>query len=148
MYGIFTSIWLECMVNVGKCRLMFHTWNDWVINIPGTQMTSIFEGQPPKTSPFPTKTRVIWVPGSHIYIFQFIFTDAIHARCIYSSTCDSCLVWVVKTWQKPNWTKPTKTSWSALNLFWPLETWLGEKALAKIAVRQSQEPNYSCHELL
>ena len=26
-------------------------------------MTSIFEGQPPKTSPFPTKTRVIWVPG-------------------------------------------------------------------------------------
>ena len=30
-------------------------------------MTSIFEGQPPKTRPFPTKTRVIWVPG--IYIF-------------------------------------------------------------------------------
>ena len=29
-------------------------------------MTSIFEGQPPKTSPFPTKTRVIWVPGIHL----------------------------------------------------------------------------------
>ena len=26
-------------------------------------MTSIFEGQPPKTRSFPTKTRVIWVPG-------------------------------------------------------------------------------------
>ena len=26
-------------------------------------MTSIFEGQPPKTRPFPIKTRVIWVPG-------------------------------------------------------------------------------------
>ncbi len=33
------------------------------IGIPGTQMTSIFEGQPPKTRPFPIKTRVIWVLG-------------------------------------------------------------------------------------
>ena len=31
--------------------------------VPGTQMTSIFEGQPTKTRPFPIKTRVIWVPG-------------------------------------------------------------------------------------
>ena len=31
--------------------------------IPGTPMTSIFEGQPPKTRPFPTKTRVNWVLG-------------------------------------------------------------------------------------
>ena len=30
-------------------------------------MTSIFEGKPPKTWPFPTKTRVIWVPGIYIY---------------------------------------------------------------------------------
>ena len=37
------------------------------ISIPGTPMTSIFEGQPPKTRPFPTKTRVIWVPGIYIY---------------------------------------------------------------------------------
>ena len=29
--------------------------------IPGTQTTFIFEGQPPKTGPFPTKTMVIWV---------------------------------------------------------------------------------------
>ncbi len=34
--------------------------------IPGTQMTSIFEGQPPKTRPFPIKTMVIWVPGIYI----------------------------------------------------------------------------------
>ena len=33
------------------------------IYLPGTPMTSIFEGQPPKTRSFPTKTRVIWVPG-------------------------------------------------------------------------------------
>ena len=39
------------------------------IYIPGTPMTSIFEGQPPKTRPFPTKTRVIWVPGIYTYIF-------------------------------------------------------------------------------
>ena len=31
----------------------------------GPQMTSIFEGQPPKTRPFPIKTRVTWVPGVH-----------------------------------------------------------------------------------
>ena len=37
--------------------------NPIYIYIPGTQMTSIFEGQPPKTRPFPIKTRVIWVPG-------------------------------------------------------------------------------------
>ena len=33
------------------------------IYIPGTQMTSIFEGQPLKTRPFRTKRKVIWVPG-------------------------------------------------------------------------------------
>ena len=32
--------------------------------LPRTPMTSIFEGQPPKTRPFPIKTRVIWVLGS------------------------------------------------------------------------------------
>ncbi len=31
-----------------------------------TEMTSIFEGQPPKTRPFPIKTRVIWVLGTWI----------------------------------------------------------------------------------
>ena len=30
-------------------------------------MTSIFEGQPPKTRSFPTKTRVIWVPGTFFF---------------------------------------------------------------------------------
>ena len=44
----------------------------WHINkfiyIPGTQMTSIFEGQPPKTRSFPIKTRVIWVPGIYTYV--------------------------------------------------------------------------------
>ena len=43
------------------------------IYIPGTQMTSIFEGQPPKTRPFPIKTRVSWVPGIYIYIYLFTF---------------------------------------------------------------------------
>ena len=32
-------------------------------------MTAIFEGQPPKTRSFPTKTRVIWVPGIYIYTY-------------------------------------------------------------------------------
>ena len=38
--------------------------------ISGTQITSIFEGQPPQ-NPSPIKTRVIWVPG--IYIIYYIF---------------------------------------------------------------------------
>ena len=33
------------------------------MSMPRTQMTPIFEGQPPKTNPFPIKTGVIWVPG-------------------------------------------------------------------------------------
>ena len=36
------------------------------VYIPGTQMTSIFEGQPPKTRPFPIKTRVSRAPGIYI----------------------------------------------------------------------------------
>ena len=43
-----------------------------IYTIPGTQMTSIFEGQPSKTRPFPIKTRVIWVPGICIYIYTII----------------------------------------------------------------------------
>ena len=39
--------------------------------IPGTQMTSMFEGQPPKTRPFPIKTGVIWVVGIYIYTCGF-----------------------------------------------------------------------------
>ena len=35
-------------------------------------MTSIFEGQPLKTKPFQTKTRVIWVPGIYIYISTMV----------------------------------------------------------------------------
>ena len=35
-------------------------------------MTSIFEGQPPKTRPFSIKTRDIWVPGTYIYIYIFM----------------------------------------------------------------------------
>ena len=38
------------------------------IYIPRTQLTSIFEGQPLKTRPFRTKTRVIWVLGIYTWI--------------------------------------------------------------------------------
>ena len=52
MYGIFTNFWL-------------------LLYIPGTQETSVFEGQPPKTRPFPIKTRVIWVPGCYVFVVFF-----------------------------------------------------------------------------
>lgn len=41
------------------------------LSIPGTVMTSIFEGQSPKTKPFPTKTKVVWVPGILYIIICF-----------------------------------------------------------------------------
>ena len=40
-----------------------------------TQMTSIIEGKPLKTRPFPTKTRVIWVPGIRILFAHIFFTQ-------------------------------------------------------------------------
>ena len=43
--------------------------NHW---FPRTQLTSIFEGQPLKTRPFRTKTRVIWVLGSLNKALYFI----------------------------------------------------------------------------
>ena len=38
-----------------------------------TQMTSIFEGQPSKTRPFSSKTRVIWVLGIFIQLKMLLF---------------------------------------------------------------------------
>ena len=57
-----------------------YTWNpNW---------TSIFEGQPPKTRSFPTKTRVIWVPDIYIYIHIFVewYTHISHTSymCIFN----------------------------------------------------------------
>ena len=50
-------------------------------------MTSIFEGQPPKTRPFPVKTRVIWVLGMYIFIY----------RCGTSNFGGFQLPWPLKT---------------------------------------------------
>ena len=46
---------------------------NWMIhNLPRTPMSSIFEGQPSKTRPFPNKTRgPIWVLGLYIYIYIY-----------------------------------------------------------------------------
>ncbi len=43
-------------------------------------MTSIFEGQPPKTRPFPIKIGVIWVPGMYIILYAFAFWCDICSR--------------------------------------------------------------------
>ena len=40
---------------------------------PRTQLTSIFEGQPLKTRPFPSKTRVIWVLATYIWLISMVF---------------------------------------------------------------------------
>ncbi len=40
-------------------------------NLPGTSLSSIFGLQPSKTRPFPTKARVIWVPGESMNFNEF-----------------------------------------------------------------------------
>ena len=45
------------------------------IILPRSQMTSIFEGQPPKARPFPIKTRVICVLGSHDFRISWCQTN-------------------------------------------------------------------------
>ena len=72
--------------------------------IPGTQLTSIFEGQPSKTRPFPIKTRVCWVLGIYIwpdidisymghlglrrsYMEHLFFISSPHALLILQSGC-------------------------------------------------------------
>ena len=54
--------WVDCIRNAlqHKYNVFYHD-----CSIPRAPMTSIFEGQPPKTRPFPIKTRVIWVLGSY-----------------------------------------------------------------------------------
>ena len=61
---------------------IIHTGHVYIY-IPRTRMTSIFEGQPPKTRPFPIKTRVIWVLGTLyilgvFYIYIYIHESIIH----------------------------------------------------------------------
>ena len=65
------SGWIDFCFHDGNWKFFEKYGNIWwymhIIYMPGTQMTSIFEGQPPKTRPFPIKTRVIRVPG--VYMF-------------------------------------------------------------------------------
>ena len=49
-----------------------HFWTA-LLFIPRAPMTSMFEGQPLKTRPFPGKTRVIWILGMYIYIYNIIY---------------------------------------------------------------------------
>ncbi len=48
---------------------LFFFFNNLYIIYISTFLTSIFEGQPLQTRPFPTKTRVIWVLGLYICLF-------------------------------------------------------------------------------
>ena len=56
----------EAKQNVGKCGGCMYIY----IYIPGTQLTSIFEGQPSKTMTLSIKARAIWVLGIYIYIYS------------------------------------------------------------------------------
>ena len=74
--------------------IIFAFINEYSVYIPGAPMSSTFEGQSPKTMPFPTKTRVIWVPG-FISVFLGVFFNK--AICIQHVPC-FCVdehIWVV-----------------------------------------------------
>ena len=80
-----------CIVSIGTgfrsstvSSWLYTIYNICYILVPGTQMTSIFEGKPHKTRPFPIKTSVSWVPGTyciHIYIYIQIFQCVKTPRC-------------------------------------------------------------------
>ena len=54
--------------------------------IPGTQMSSIFEGQPHIIRPFPFKTRVLWVPGVYIYIYPIYILYSLLSQALLTVT--------------------------------------------------------------
>ena len=64
--------------------MCLHSVDLYGIYIPRAQITSIFEGQPSKTRPFPIKSRVIWVLGIYIYMPTF-----------------SCFLWVNIAYMDP-----------------------------------------------
>ena len=73
-----------------KVAIPYTCWRcNIYIYVPGTQMTSIFKGQPPKTRPFPIKTRVICVPGIYIYIYLFC-------------TQPTFQCWIYELWHRPS----------------------------------------------
>ena len=49
-------------------------------------MTSVFAGQPIKTRPFPSKTRVIWVPGIYIYILYIYIYIFVYIYIYWDAT--------------------------------------------------------------
>ena len=64
---------------------------------PRTQMTSIFEGQPSKTRPFPIKTRVIWVLGIlyHILCNRILKGGGKSGKCPTSEKRSNC--WTIQS---------------------------------------------------
>ena len=48
------------------------------IYIPRTQITTMFEGQPPQNKAFSNQNRVIWVPG--IDMFKYVYPKPFYKR--------------------------------------------------------------------
>ena len=67
----------------GACVLLKGYVSDNIyIYIPRTQLTSIFEDQPPKGRPFTIKTRVIWVPDIYIHDYSSAYRSIYRYRII------------------------------------------------------------------
>ena len=72
------SRWFACETLPGhdQCTYIIYDYDLYIwLYIPRTQLTSIFEGQPSKTMPFPIKTRAMWVRGIHILKLSHIETN-------------------------------------------------------------------------
>ena len=94
-----SDVFRLCGLRLRLCKARAYR-NSKLQCIPRNQLTSIFEGQPSKTRPFPIQTRVIWVLGIYhlripcylCYIHWFFFgvvpqnlCTMIHKYDIYSS---------------------------------------------------------------
>ena len=77
-----------CKPNVSRCL-----GSESGLYIPRTQLTSIFEGQPSKTRPFPIKTRVIWVLGIYMFLGKKTLMVACDSSCKIGSK--------TSTWNPP-----------------------------------------------
>ena len=85
----FTRSFLEKVCGIFMHRVYAPETNCCIyiyIRTPRTPMTSILVVEPPKTRPFPIKTRVIWVLGIYIYFF-FCLSECIFSKYLSINDC-------------------------------------------------------------
>ena len=112
----FTRLWIQAFFIftpylLGNDPIWRAYYFRWVgstnqIYIPRSQMIPIFEGQPPKTRPFPIKTRVIWASFTDLFwsvllsvlpsapgTFWSCRATSMASKCNAAKNEESCIRW-------------------------------------------------------